>query len=64
MFWSKHKKIKNILKLNPKSRKLVIGDIHGCLNTFQALIGKVNLQKSDNLFLFSNLNINTWYNLV
>ncbi|MCU0392787.1 MAG: metallophosphoesterase [Thermoflexibacter sp.] len=37
----------------PKSngRRLVIGDIHGCVLSFKALLSKVALTKSDQLFL-------------
>jgi len=54
MFWSKKNKINNTLKLNSHGRKLVIGDIHGCIKTFKALLNKVNFQKSDNLFLIGD----------
>lgn len=33
------------------SRKLFIGDIHGCLTTFEALLDKMNFSKSDKLYL-------------
>jgi serine/threonine protein phosphatase 1 len=33
-------------------RRIVVGDIHGCINTFRGLIeGEVKLKKSDTLFL-------------
>tara|TARA_R110002124_G_scaffold149259_5_gene315366 strand:- start:13310 stop:14065 length:756 start_codon:yes stop_codon:yes gene_type:complete len=33
------------------SRKLIIGDIHGCLTTFEALLDTMNFSKSDKLYL-------------
>lgn len=54
MFWSKKNSIKNTIRLNPKSRSYAIGDIHGCIETFKSLIEKINLQKSDNLFLIGD----------
>lgn len=33
------------------NRKLIIGDIHGCLATFNALLEKMNFSKSDTLHL-------------
>ncbi|CAM9973274.1 unnamed protein product, partial [Chrysoparadoxa australica] len=32
----------------------VIGDIHGCFQTYQALLNKINLQKEDQLFLLGD----------
>lgn len=37
-----------------KGRQLVIPDIHGCAKTFKALLGKVELQKNDYLFLLGD----------
>lgn len=36
-------------------RQLIIGDIHGCSNTFKRLIRKINLQKNDQLILLGDL---------
>lgn len=33
------------------NRKLVIGDIHGCIATFDLLLNKMNFSKSDSLYL-------------
>ncbi|PIV58709.1 MAG: serine/threonine protein phosphatase [Bacteroidetes bacterium CG02_land_8_20_14_3_00_31_25] len=54
MFGLTSKKNINSPKLNKYGRKLVISDIHGCINTFHALIEKINLQKNDNLFLIGD----------
>lgn len=35
-------------------RRLAIGDIHGCLKTFQALVDQINLTKEDQLFLLGD----------
>lgn len=35
-------------------RRLVIGDIHGCIDTFRALLDKVALSKSDSLYLLGD----------
>ncbi|MGB0929378.1 MAG: metallophosphoesterase [Chitinophagales bacterium] len=40
---------------SPKGRRIAIGDIHGCVNTLQALIEKINLKKEDTLFLLGDL---------
>ena len=37
-----------------EGRQLVIPDIHGCLDTFQALLKKVNFTKKDQLFLLGD----------
>lgn len=37
-----------------QGRNLVISDIHGCSKTFKALLEKVGLTKSDNLFLLGD----------
>jgi serine/threonine protein phosphatase 1 len=36
-------------------RRLVISDIHGCVQTFARLLSKVNLNKEDQLFLLGDL---------
>ncbi len=33
------------------NRKLIIGDIHGCLVTFESLLNKMNFSKTDSLYL-------------
>lgn len=35
-------------------RKIAIGDIHGCINTFSKLLDKINLQKTDVLYLLGD----------
>ncbi len=37
-----------------KGRRLVISDIHGCAKTFEALLGKLNLLRKDQLFLLGD----------
>lgn len=37
-----------------ESRRLVIPDIHGCFNTFMALLNQVDLKREDNLFLLGD----------
>ena len=37
-----------------KGRRLVISDIHGCLNTFQALIKTLQISSDDQLFLLGD----------
>ncbi len=37
-----------------KGRRLAISDIHGCSQTFEALLTKINLQKEDQLFLLGD----------
>ena len=39
---------------NPMGRQLVIPDIHGCSKTFKRLLKRINLQKSDHLFLLGD----------
>lgn len=43
-------------KVIPKSsgRKLAIGDIHGCIKSFEALIDQIKLSKEDQLFLLGD----------
>lgn len=36
-------------------RRIAIGDIHGCLNTFQKLLEKIDLTHDDQLFLLGDL---------
>lgn len=36
------------------SRRLVIPDIHGCINSFEGLLNKINLQKTDQLFFLGD----------
>ncbi len=36
-------------------RNLVIGDIHGCYQTFEKLLKKVELSKSDNLYILGDM---------
>lgn len=36
------------------SRRWVVGDIHGCLKTFKALVQKIGLQKQDKLYLLGD----------
>jgi len=48
----------NYLKINnndlAKGKKYVIPDIHGCFETFRALLQKIDIQKQDNLFLLGD----------
>ena len=36
------------------SRRLVIPDIHGCIKSFEGLLNKINLQKTDQLFFLGD----------
>lgn len=36
------------------NRKIIIGDIHGCLETFQALLDKIGFGKEDQLYLLGD----------
>ena len=42
------------IEAQKNGRQLVISDIHGCAKTFKALLKKVDLKKSDNLFLLGD----------
>jgi serine/threonine protein phosphatase 1 len=42
------------IEKNGEGRRLVIGDIHGCPLTFHALLDKVGLNKTDQLFLLGD----------
>ncbi len=42
------------IEYNPNQRLFVIGDIHGCSNTFKALLEKINLNKEDYLVLLGD----------
>jgi len=35
--------------------KYVVSDVHGCLNSLKALVGKLNLQKTDHLYFIGDL---------
>jgi len=39
---------------NPKGRRFVIGDIHGCLKTFEALVSQFQFTENDQLFLLGD----------
>lgn len=36
-------------------RRIAIGDIHGCLNTFKELVNKIDLKQNDQLFILGDL---------
>lgn len=40
--------------MNTAPRKIVIGDIHGCLKTFENLLARLDLQFQDELFLLGD----------
>jgi len=42
------------VKKNSTGRRFAISDIHGCLNTFEALLKKIQIQKEDELFLLGD----------
>lgn len=47
--------IKDISNISKIGRKLVVGDIHGCLKTFVELVeNRIQLTKHDNLFLLGD----------
>ena len=49
-----HSKISKFVPKNSLGRRLVIPDIHGCLETFEALLSKIQLTENDQLFLLGD----------
>ncbi len=45
---------KLIISSNQKGRTFIVGDIHGCLNTFNSLIESIGLQKNDYFILLGD----------
>lgn len=45
---------KNHIKKHEKGRQLLIPDIHGCAQTFEALLNKIQLTKDDQLILLGD----------
>ena len=46
---------KNIVKPEPNIRRFAIGDIHGCSRTFDKLLEKIDLTKSDELYILGDM---------
>jgi len=49
-----HTKFSKIVSKNRNGRQLVIADIHGCLDTFEALLKQIKLTQNDQLFLLGD----------
>ncbi len=49
-----HTKYSKFVSKNGNGRQVVISDIHGCLDTFEALLNQIKLTENDQLFLLGD----------